>query len=151
VGQPAARLTDMTACPMVTPGTPPVPHVGGPIVGPCSPNVIVGGMPQATVSDMAQCVGPPATIIKGSATVLVNGKPAARMGDMTNHGGTVVSGFPTVLIGDASSAGGGAGASGDFSGANASDFAKSLKQASDSGKAFCEVCYQQAQKRAELV
>lgn len=147
MGQPAARLTDMTACPMVTPGTPPIPHVGGPIIGPCSPNVITGGMPQAMVSDMSQCVGPPATIIKGSATVLVNGKPAARIGDMTNHGGNIVTGFPTVLIGDASSGGGGAG---DLAGANAGDFAKSLVQSSATGKAFCAVCYEQARKRAGL-
>lgn len=26
-------------------------------------------------------------------------KPAARMGDVTAHGGTIVAGFPTVLIG----------------------------------------------------
>lgn len=139
-------MTDMTACPMATPGTPPVPHVGGPIIGPCSPNVITGGLPQAVVTDMAQCVGPPATIIKGSATVLVNGKPAARIGDMTNHGGNVISGLPTVLIGDASSGAAG----GDFAGANAGDFAKSLVQSSATGKAFCEVCYQQARKPGGL-
>ena len=142
VGQPAARLTDMTVCPMVT-GL--VPHVGGPIVGPCSPNVITGSMPQARVSDMAQCVGPPATIVKGSATVLVNGQPAARIGDLTNHGGTVVSGFPTVIIGDA-----GGGGAGDFGGANAGAFARALAAASAAGKPFCEVCYQQALKRAGL-
>jgi len=28
---PAARIGDMHTCPMVTPGTPPVPHVGGPL------------------------------------------------------------------------------------------------------------------------
>ena len=28
---PAARIGDMHVCPMVTPGTPPIPHVGGPI------------------------------------------------------------------------------------------------------------------------
>ena len=97
---PAARVSDFVACPMATPGTPPVPHVGGPIVPPCQFNVIVCGMPQARVGDMSQCVGPPATIIRGSATVLVGNKPAARIGDQTNHGGTIVTGCPSVLIGD---------------------------------------------------
>ena len=96
---PAARVSDMTACPMVDPG--PKPHVGGPIIPPCSTNVIVCGMPQARVGDKSQCVGPTATIIRGSATVLVNNKQAARMGDQTSHGGTIITGCPTVLIGDA--------------------------------------------------
>ncbi len=95
---PAARITDMHACPMVT-GI--VPHVGGPISGPCAPTVLTGCMPQARVSDMLVCVGPPDVIVKGSMTVLVMGMPAARMGDMTAHGGSIVLGFPTVLIGDA--------------------------------------------------
>jgi uncharacterized Zn-binding protein involved in type VI secretion len=92
----AARLTDMHTCPMVT-GT--VPHVGGPVSGPCVPTVLVGGLPAATVGDMCVCVGPPDTIAKGSATVLIGGKPAARMGDSTVHGGVIVSGIPTVMIG----------------------------------------------------
>ena len=104
MGKPAARITDMHTCPMVT-GL--VPHVGGPIsLG--SPNVITGSLPQARVTDMAVCVGPPDMIAKGSATVLVNGLPAARMGDQTVHGGVIVAGFPTVLIGDAAGGGGGA-------------------------------------------
>src|ERR1700731_2727507 len=96
---PAARLTDMHQCPMVTPGIPPIPHVGGPIVGPGCPTVLIGGLPAAKVGDMAVCVGPPDTIIKGSLTVLVMGMPAARIGDTTAHGGSIVIGFPTVLIG----------------------------------------------------
>ncbi|HAN77008.1 MAG TPA: type VI secretion protein [Bacteroidales bacterium] len=96
---PAARLTDMHVCPMVTPGVPPVPHVGGPVVGPGIPTVLIGGMPAAVLGDNAVCTGPPDTIIKGSATVLIGGKPAARMGDSTAHGGSVVAGFPTVMIG----------------------------------------------------
>lgn len=99
MGQPAARLTDMHTCPMVTPGVPPVPHVGGPITGPGVPTVLIGGMPAAVIGDMATCVGPPDTIAKGSATVLIGGKPAARMGDTTAHGGSIVLGCPTVLIG----------------------------------------------------
>jgi uncharacterized Zn-binding protein involved in type VI secretion len=96
---PAARLTDMHQCPMVTPGVPPIPHVGGPIVGPGCPTVIIGGLPAAKVGDLAVCVGPPDSIVKGSATVFVMGMPAARIGDTTAHGGAIVLGFPTVLIG----------------------------------------------------
>lgn len=104
---PAARLTDMHTCPMVTPGIPPVPHVGGPILSPGAPTVLIGGLPAARVSDMAVCVGPPDVIVKGSATVLINFMPAARMGDSTAHGGVIVLGCPTVMIGD--SGGGAAG------------------------------------------
>ena len=108
MGQPAARVGDMHACPMVTPGTPPVPHVGGPILPPCSVTVVTGSIPQARITDMCTCVGPPDTIVKGSATVLVNHLMAARMGDQCAHGGTIVMGLPTVLIGDAGGGGGGA-------------------------------------------
>lgn len=93
---PASRVTDMHVCPMVT-GI--VPHVGGPILPPCSINTITGGLPQARVSDMLICVGPPDVIVKGSMTVLVNNLPAARIGDLTAHGGNIVLGFPTVMIG----------------------------------------------------
>jgi uncharacterized Zn-binding protein involved in type VI secretion len=96
---PAARLTDMHVCPMVTPGVPPIPHVGGPIVGPGIPTVLIAKLPAATVGDMCTCVGPPDTIVKGSATVMIGGKPAARMGDTTAHGGSIVIGAPTVMIG----------------------------------------------------
>ncbi|SRX73813.1 PAAR domain-containing protein [Aequorivita antarctica] len=95
----AARLTDMHTCPMETPGLPPIPHVGGPIVGPGVPTVLIGSMPAAVVGDSCVCVGPPDTIITGSATVLIGGMPAARMGDATAHGGTIVLGCPTVIIG----------------------------------------------------
>ena len=89
----------MHTCPMVTPGTPPVPHVGGPILPPGCPTVLIGGMPAARVGDMATCVGPPDSIAKGSVTVLIGGMPAARIGDMTAHGGSIVVGCPTVMIG----------------------------------------------------
>jgi uncharacterized Zn-binding protein involved in type VI secretion len=84
---------------MVTPGTPPVPHVGGPILPACCPTVLIGGMPAARVGDLATCVGPPDTIAKGSATVMIGGIPAARVGDNTVHGGVIVAGCPTVMIG----------------------------------------------------
>jgi uncharacterized Zn-binding protein involved in type VI secretion len=96
---PAARLTDPHTCPTQTPGTPPIPHVGGPIVGPGSPTVLIGGLPAALVGDTCVCVGPPDSIIKGSATVLIGGKPAARMGDSTAHGGTIAAGYLNVMIG----------------------------------------------------
>ncbi len=96
---PAARLTDMHTCPMLTPGVPPIPHVGGPITGPGCPTVLISKLPAARVGDLLTCVGPPDTIVKGSATVLIGGVPAARMGDLTAHGGSIVLGCPTVLIG----------------------------------------------------
>jgi uncharacterized Zn-binding protein involved in type VI secretion len=96
---PAARITDLHVCPMVTPGIVPIPHVGGPIIGPGAPLVLIGGMPAAVMGDSAVCVGPPDSIVKGSATVMIGGKPAARMGDTCAHGGTIVLGYPTVLIG----------------------------------------------------
>ena len=94
--QPAARITDMHVCPMVTVL---VPHVGGPILPPGGLNVLIGGMPAARVGDMCVCVGPPDVIALGSFKVLIGGMPAARMGDMTAHGGAIVMGYPTVLIG----------------------------------------------------
>lgn len=96
---PAARLTDMHVCPMVTPGVPPIPHVGGPISGPGVATVLIGKLPAAVVGDMAVCVGPPDSIVKGSATVLIGKRPAARVGDTCAHGGTIVLGLPTVMIG----------------------------------------------------
>ncbi|MEP6750988.1 MAG: PAAR domain-containing protein [Bacteroidota bacterium] len=97
--KPAARLTDFHECPMVTPGLPPIPHVGGPIIGPGAPTVLIGKLPAALLGDSAVCAGPPDSIITASATVLICGKPAARMGDRTAHGGSIILGLPTVLIG----------------------------------------------------
>jgi uncharacterized Zn-binding protein involved in type VI secretion len=89
-------MTDMHTCPMVTVL---VPHVGGPILPPCSINVLIGKLPAARVSDMATCVGPPDVIAMGSMTVFINKMPAARLGDQTAHGGVIILGCPTVLIG----------------------------------------------------
>jgi uncharacterized Zn-binding protein involved in type VI secretion len=97
---PAARMGDMHTCPMVTPGTPPVPHVGGPILPPGCPTVLIGGQPAARVTDKCTCVGPPDAIAKGSPTVLIGNLMAARIGDQTLHGGVITVGLPTVLIGD---------------------------------------------------
>jgi len=76
-----------------------VPHVGGPIIPACCPTVIVGGQPQARITDQAICTGPIDVIAMGSATVLVGGLQAARIGDPTVHGGVIVTGCPTVIIG----------------------------------------------------
>ena len=96
MGMPASRITDMHVCPMVTVL---VPHVGGPILPPGAVTVLIGGLPAARVTDMAVCVGPPDVIVLGSFTVLTMGMPQARIGDMTAHGGTIVLGYPTVLVG----------------------------------------------------
>ena len=96
MGMPASRTTDMHVCPMVT-GV--VPHVGGPILPPCAVTVLIGGLPAARVGDMLTCVGPPDVIILGSFTVLTMGQPQARITDMTAHGGNIILGMPTVLVG----------------------------------------------------
>ena len=145
---PAARITDMHTCPMVT-GV--VPHVGGPIIK-GQPNVLTCKLPQARVTDMCVCVGPPDMIVKGSATVMVGGLPAARMGDNTAHGGVIVLGAFTVLIGDASNSGGG-GAAPRAGGASASagiptsfppalpmQQAATLQAAAAAGAPFCAIC-----------
>jgi uncharacterized Zn-binding protein involved in type VI secretion len=93
---PAARITDMHTCPLLN-GV--VPHVGGPISPPGAPTVLIGNLPAAALGDVLICTGPPDTIIKGSVTVLIANKPAARMGDNTAHGGVIVAGFATVMIG----------------------------------------------------
>ncbi len=92
----AARVADMHVCPMTTG---PVPHVGGPIAAPAAPTVLIGGAPAAGVGSVCVCCGPPDAVVKGSATVLGGGRPLARAGDSTAHGGTIAIGCPTVLIG----------------------------------------------------
>lgn len=95
---PAARLTDMHTCPMFDG---PVPHVGGPIIVPCEPTVLIEFLPAARMTDMLTCVGPPDSIMMGSPTVLIGFLMAARMGDPTDHGGVIILGAPTVEIGEA--------------------------------------------------
>jgi uncharacterized Zn-binding protein involved in type VI secretion len=96
---PAARVGDMHTCPQQTPAIVPIPHVGGPILPPGVPTVMINSMPAAVINNMCVCVGPPDTISKGSATVQIGGQPAARLGDMTGHGGSIVMGSPNVMIG----------------------------------------------------
>ena len=95
---PAARVTDMHTCPMWT-GV--VPHIGGPILPPGAPTVLIAGLPSARMGDMLTCVGPPDAVASGSPTVLIGGQPAARLTDLTVHGGVIMLGCPTVLIGGA--------------------------------------------------
>jgi uncharacterized Zn-binding protein involved in type VI secretion len=93
---PAATISNMHVCPMVT-GI--VPHVGGPILPPGAVTVLIGGLPAARVGDMCVCVGPPDVILTGAFTVLFGGMPAAHLGSMTAHGGSVIMGNPTVMVG----------------------------------------------------
>ena len=142
----------MHACPMVTPGTPPIPHVGGPILPPGVPTVLIGGVPAATMSSMCVCTGPPDSIVLGSTGVLIGGKPAARMGDQCAHGGAIVAGMPTVLIGEVAGGGGGGIAvmpvnvllemMSSLPPEVQPQVAQivSLKNAAEVGNAFCEVC-----------
>ena len=92
----AARVGDMHVCPMFS-GT--VPHVGGPVLPAGAVTVLIGGLPAARVGDFCTCVGPPDSVIIGSTTVLISGMPAARMGDSTAHGGVIIIGCATVIIG----------------------------------------------------
>lgn len=77
----------------------PKPHVGGPIMPPGVPTVLINGQPAAVATGLCTCAGPPDTIALGSATVLIGGQPAARLGDTTAHGGVITQGSPNVLIG----------------------------------------------------
>ena len=98
MGRPAARMGDMHTCPMATPATPPIPHVGGPIATGCT-TVLIGGQPAARVGDLATCVGPPDSIVQGEPSVMIGGKPAARIGDMTAQGGIITLGVLSVQLG----------------------------------------------------
>src|SRR5262245_53992799 len=123
---PAARISDMHVCPKVEPG--PVPHVGGPIVV-GSPDTIICHLPAGRVGDMLTCVGPPDAVAAGASNVLINHQEAARIGDGTDHGGKIVAGVPTVLIGTSAQA-------------------STLSGAAASGAPFCEAC-EKAKKQAE--
>ncbi len=118
----AARISDFHTCPDVEPG--PTPHVGGPVRA-GDPTVLIGYQPAARVGDSLVCIGPPDTIIEGAATVTIGGKKAARRGDGTSHGGVIVAGCPTVIVGE-------------------SDQVETLQ----TDKPFCEEC-EKARKRRE--
>lgn len=92
----AARVTDLHVCTVLLP----LPHVGGLILPPGVPTVFIGSLPAATQGGTCLCpVGPPNSIAAGSSTVVIGSKPAARMGDSTAHGGLIIGGCPTVIIG----------------------------------------------------
>ena len=93
------------------------PHVGGPITGPGATTVLIEGMPAAVVGDIASCAGPPDAIAKGSPTVLFGGRPAARQTDLTSHGGSIAAGCKSVMIDEGGGGGGGGVAGADPSGA----------------------------------
>ncbi|NJO56255.1 MAG: hypothetical protein HC834_07810 [Rhodospirillales bacterium] len=138
MGKPAARIGDMHVCPM---SDGPKPHLGGPVLPPCAVTVLTGGIPQARIGDLCTCVGPPDVIVQGSPTVLVMGSPAARLGDATAHGGRIIIGMPTVLIGESgSSGGGGANGGAGFPAAaivaSAAASAPCMRAAADRGSAF---------------
>ena len=95
---PIATQGSMHVCPMCT-GT--TPHVGGPIMGPCTPNILVNGKPAAIMGDMCTCVGPPDVIAQGAPNVFFNGVPVACQGDLTAHGGVITVGEPNIIIGSA--------------------------------------------------
>ena len=140
-----ARVTDMHLCPMVTPGVPPIPHVGGPIVQPSAVNVLVGGLPPAGTGSMCTCVGPPDSIIAIS-TVMVGGKPVAKMGDATVHGGSIILGCPTVIIGT----GGAAGAAASAASAAASAASEAAAVASEAAQVMSDLQDEQAQLQEML-
>lgn len=102
---PVARMNDMHVCPMQTPAVAPIPHVGGPIMGPCAATVMAGGVPVSVLGDIAVCAGPPDVMAFGSTTVLAMGLPVVRICDMTAHMGNAIVGLPTVLVGDSGGAG----------------------------------------------
>lgn len=93
---PAARFSDLHICPMIT-GV--IPHVGGPVVQAICTNVLIGSLPPVQLGCQLVCTGPPDIVMAGSTSVLVGGLPVARLGDKCAHGGVLVSGFPTVIIG----------------------------------------------------
>lgn len=121
---PAARLGDYHACPMVNSVA--SPHVGGPITE-GELRVLVGNLPAARVGDQATCIGPPDAIATGNSSILIDDRPAAALGDQTVHGGMIARGEGTVLLGDVSAgAGGSTGAT--------------MRAARNEARPLCEVC-----------
>lgn len=120
MGKPVARMGDMHKCPQ---GTGPTAHEGGPVVGPCVKNVLMGGQPVAVVTDQASCSGATDTITKGTTTVLIGGRGVARMGDPTAHGGVIIKGLPSVVVGDG----------------NVSPQVEALRAAARVGRPFCKL------------
>jgi uncharacterized Zn-binding protein involved in type VI secretion len=62
--------------------------------------VLIGNRHAVTEGSTCACgLGPPNRIAKGSGSVFIHRRPAARMGDPTTHGGVVTSGCASVRIG----------------------------------------------------
>lgn len=152
MGKPAATLTCYHTCPDKTGKKK---HVGGPIVA-GSPDVMIGAQPAARVGDKVVCRGPADAIAKGSVSVFINGKPAARVSDKTVHGGTIVVGNPTVIIGDAgatstpSSGGGGLIRLDMGKGSGAGASGRSSAGSSDGPKPYSPVINADSQRAAIL-
>lgn len=93
--KPGARVSDFHTCPQQTPA----PHVGGPVIGPGAPTVLLEHLPGCVLGDACVCATGPDSMVAASATVLYEGKPAVRLGDVTAHGGVIVAGAATVIVG----------------------------------------------------
>jgi hypothetical protein len=99
----------------------------------CQPNVLIGWLPAARITDKCICVGPLDMIREGSSNVLIGKKNAARMFDKTMHGGVIMKGQFNVLIGtksETASVGGSEGA------ASKAPDADCRKEAAKGGKPF---------------
>jgi uncharacterized Zn-binding protein involved in type VI secretion len=94
--QPAARITDNHTCPMAEG---PKPHVGGPIIEAGQTSVLAEFLLVGVVGATCTCVGPPDKVSKGSSTVFACNKEVARIGDTTQHGGVIVTGSSSVIVG----------------------------------------------------
>ena len=78
-----------------------------------SPNVLIGNLGVLTAGDplavhtinqtpplLPPCIDHPGQVVNtGSATVIVNGKGIARVGDLCDIGGSITAGIPTVVAG----------------------------------------------------
>jgi uncharacterized Zn-binding protein involved in type VI secretion len=96
MGKCAACIGDMHSCPVSSP----IMHMGGPVIGPGATTVLFEGKPAARVGDSCICVGVTDQVVAGSSGVFVEGKPAVRVSDRCAHGGMIVTGCATVLIGE---------------------------------------------------
>jgi uncharacterized Zn-binding protein involved in type VI secretion len=121
---PAARLGDNHTCPMLNPDE--SPHTGGRIVEGYE-TVLIADAPAARCGDQATCVGPTDVIVTGNDSVLIAHRPAAALGDQTTHGGVIVEGETSVLIGSQTAGSGGS------TGAT-------MRAARSEARPFCELC-----------
>lgn len=90
MAKPAARKSDPYSCPLPGHGTNPI--ASG------SPDVFFDGLPAASQGDTCTCGSALSSGL--SATVFINGKNAATIDTGGTHGGIVIGGSGTVIIGD---------------------------------------------------